>query len=199
MNEKELKDKWLRQQTDCVSLVLNDNELHLFKSANYIVNRFMIDKDYSPIFIAVCYHDKDLDEFDKSRLETPHYQCVVYFKQSLQFKTIIKLIQTYFPMVNDNQIGLEKANDLSSMARYVLHRGFYDKYQYSLSELYTNDMDLYMKYYNMILIKDQIDCITVVEQYHYDLKEIVCHVSNYQKWRSLIKDLITDNRNKGRY
>ena len=93
MNEIELKNKWLRQTTDCISLVLNDNELNLFKSSKNIVNHFITDKDYSPIFIAVCYHNKDFDDINQ-RLETPHYQCVVYFKQSLSFKTIINLIKS---------------------------------------------------------------------------------------------------------
>lgn len=198
MNNDELRKKWLRQTTDTFSIVLNDNELELFKSSKHILNQFMTNLDYCPQFICLCKHDKDFDDIEQ-RMETPHYQCLIQFKESHSFGTIIKLIQLLFPLVNENQIGLEKVADIGKMARYVLHRGWYEKYQYPLSELETNDIDTYMLYYNMVEIKSQIDCVTVVKNYNYNLESIITHVSNYHSWRSIIKDLITDNRMKGRY
>lgn len=190
--------KWLRQSTNCFSVVLNDSSIDCFKNAKFIVKQFMCCIECKPIFIAVCKHDKDFDDINQ-RLETPHYQCIVVFNDSMQFKSMIKLIQNLFKGCNENQIGLEKVNSVYKMTRYVVHRGFFDKYQYSLEEMETNNIDLFMQYYNMTEIQDNNDCVVVVKQYHYNLEEIISHVSNYNKYRSIIKDLITENRFKGRY
>lgn len=186
------RDKWLRQSSNQFSVVLNDSGADVFKSASHIVNKFKLAVDFAPSFIAVCKHDKDYLE-DEQRLETPHYQCVIVFNDFMQFKSLLKLFHQLFPGVNDNQIGIQKVVDLGKMARYVVHRGFL-KHQYSLEELECNNFDLYMKYYNMVQIEDQIDCVTIVKQYHYNLEEIITHVSNYSKWRPLIKDLIINQR-----
>lgn len=178
------------------SLVLHENELNLFKNGRYILNKFQLSNDYCPLYFGCVCHDKDLD--DEERLEPKHYQCVITFVNSYAKKTLIKVICDLFHC-NENQVGLDKVVDICKMSRYLLHRGWPSKHQYDVSELVCNDIDKFMEYYNMIEIKDQLDCVSIVEHYHYDLRDIIIHVSNYSKWRTFIKDLIQDNRYKMRY
>lgn len=192
--DDERLNKWLRKTSSAYSVVLHDSSINLFKSSRHIVNQFNTCVDCGLNFICVCYHDKDLDQEDETRLETPHYQCLIVFNDSMSISSLIKLIKSLFKGVNDNQIGIQKALNIPSMARYTLHRGFYNKYQYPLSELETNNIDLYMKYYNMIDIKDQVDCVEVCKTYHYNLEDIIIHVANYKLYRSIIKDLIQNHR-----
>lgn len=177
------------------SLVLHDNELQLFKNLRFIMNKLMVSRDYCPSFFAGVFHDKDLN--DDGTIETPHYQCYVVFNDSYAKKTLLKIICDCFHC-NVNQVGLQKVIDEARMCRYLLHRGFPLKHQYDYSELVTSDRDYYDNFFNMVDIKNQIDCISVVEHFHYDLREIILHVSNYKDYRSLIKDLIQDNRFRGR-
>lgn len=178
------------------SLVLHDNEVNLFKSSRYIMNRLMCSRDMCPQFFACCYHNLDLN--DDKEMEAPHYQCAISFKDSYSKKTILDFICDLFHC-NVNQVGLDKSVNLPRLCRYLLHRGWPNKHQYDYGDIVTNDKDTYDMYYNLTDIRDQFDCISIVEEYHYDLKSIILHVSNYKDYRTLIKDLIQDNRFKGRF
>lgn len=192
------KDK-LNQRSDKFSLVLNDNELKLFKNTKYIVNKIMCDEKQI-LFIAVIYHDRDKRDDDKSSLKTPHYHMVISFGANYRIGTIINWLSDLFK-VNENQIQIEKCNSIEMQTRYLCHLDDLDKTPYFENEVETGygmrgTLD---RYFNIQKIKDLEDLVKVVKHYNYNLEEIMTSIANYDKWRKYINDLIMNNYRKGRF
>lgn len=189
-----MEDK-LNQRSDKFTIVLNDNELELFKNTRNVVNKFMLEEDMDIIYIACIKHDKDKDE--KGDLKTLHYHVVMQVNKVCRIGTMLNCISNIFKC-NENQITIDKCNSLCMQSRYLLHIDDFDKAKYDLFDVVTNDVDVFRRYYDMVFIRDLHDLVAVVKRYHYDLEEIMCSIGNYDKWRKYINDLIINNARKCR-
>lgn len=182
----------LNQRSDRFSLVLNDNELHLLKNSQHIVNKIMCDEKQI-IFIAVIYHDRDKREDDKSSLKTPHYHMVIQFGGNYRIGTIIAWLSNLFK-INENQIQIEKCSSLEMQCRYLTHLDDFDKEQYLEKDIVTGYgmRETLKRYYRLTIVKDLNELVELVKQYHYDLETIMVTIAHYDKWRKYISDLIME-------
>lgn len=197
MNKEEERTRWLNQRSDKFTIVLNDNELNNLKSANHILQEFKLSDQIGLVFIAVIKHDRDkLD--DGVSLKTLHYHVVVHLNKICRISTLLKYIMDTFHL-NENQVSMDKCNSLCMQSRYLIHLDDFDKERYYESEVATNDVNVLNRYFSLVIIRDIHDLIGVVKKYHYDLEEIMLNISNYDKWRKYINDLIINAHRKGTY
>lgn len=197
VSTKEDKERWLNQRSTDFCIVLNDNELKLFKNSRNIFNKFMCSESLSPVFIAVNYHDKDYDE-EEHRLKTEHYHIALQLGKMCRIGTILKTICDLFHC-NENQVSIEKCSSICMYSRYLCHLDDYDKFQYFESDVITNDKDVLSRYYSLVIVRDLHDLITVVKHYRYNLEEIMQNVAHYDKWRKYINDLIINYHRSVKY
>ena len=190
------EEKFLNQRSDKFTIILNDNELHLFKNARYIIKEINCIQSLCLIFGACIYHDKDYDEYAK-KYKTPHYHLVIHVDRNYRIGTVINLISDCFKC-NANQISIDKCNDLCAQTRYLINEDEYEKekYHYDRGDIATNKYDTLYRYLDIKRIADLKDCVDVVRQYHYDLEEIMMNISNYDKWRKYINDLVVNYHRK---
>lgn len=190
-----MEDK-LNQRSDKFSIVLNDNELELFKNTRNVVSKFMLQDDITIVYIACIMHDRDKDEL--GNLKTKHYHVVIQLNSVCRIGTMLNRISDIFKC-NTNQISIEKCSSLCMQSRYLLHLDDFDKERYDLHDVITNDTDVLNRYYNMVFVRDLYDLLAVVKRYHYDLEQIMVSIGNYDKWRKYINDLIINYNRKLRY
>lgn len=184
------------QRSDKFSLVLNDNELNLFKNCQHIMRMFNTSDNLGVVFIAIIKHDRDYDD-ETHVLKTLHYHVVVQLDKICRVLTLINRIMDMFHC-NENQISVQKCNSICMQTRYLCHLDDFDKTQYYDSEVVTNDREVFNRYYHLVIVRDLHDLVRVVKQYHYDLVEIMLNIAHYDKWRKYINDLIIDyNRKRG--
>lgn len=185
----------LSQRSNKFSLVLNDNELQLFKNSDNIVQKLYDSEDLDVIYVACIKHDSDLDE--QNHIKTLHYHVVMEMDKVCRIETMLNYLSELFHC-NVNQISIEKCTSLAMQTRYLLHLDEFRKTRYYESDIVTNNQDLVNKYINMVKIRDIDDLIARVKEYHYDLEECMSHISSYDKWRKYINDLIINYNRKGR-
>lgn len=190
------KDK-MNQRTDKFTIVLNDNELHLFGSAKNIVSKFCCADGITPVYISCIYHDRDKVEGTEN-YKTPHYHVVVQFDKICRVGTMINHISNLFKC-NENQISIDKCSSICMQSRYLIHADDFDKASYYSSEVVTNDSEVLNRYLALVIVRDYHDLINVVHHYHYNLEELMQHIAHYDKWRRPILDLISDYYRKGKY
>lgn len=186
----------LNLRSDKFTIVLNDNELNLFKSSKHIVDVLTTVDEWCPSYIAVIKHDRDYDK-ELNQYKTVHYHVVLSLECNCRIGTLLNRFTSLF-YCNENQVTIDKCSSLCSQSRYLLHLDDYDKAKYLPVDVVTNNIELFDKYITMERVKDLNDLICLVQRYHYDLEEIMVHISNYDKWRKYINDLII-NYNRKRY
>lgn len=187
MTKQELEKRFKNQRSNKFTIILNDNELKLFKNSKYIYNKLMTAENYAVNFIGVICHDKDTDE--QGQLKTIHYHVVIYYDKTYRIGSIINLLIELFHC-NENQITIDKCNDLVAQTRYLIHLDDGDKEQYLPFDVYTNNVEEFNKYCSATRVKDISQLIAIVKRCHYDLEEIMLKVVNYDKWRRFINDLV---------
>lgn len=193
MNENENKnlDKFLNMRSDKFTIVLNDNELELFKNTDFIYNQFMTHDCITPVYIACICHDRDKVDGTEN-VKTKHYHVVVQFDKVARIGTIINYISDMFKC-NANQITIEKCTSICMQSRYLIHADDFDKAEYFFTEVKTNASDVFQRYLSLVIVRDYHDLINVVDKYRYDLKECMQNIAHYDKWRRAILDLISDH------
>lgn len=181
----------LNQRSRAFSLVLNDNELNLFKSSNNILKQIMISgTDW--LFVAVCMHDKDFDN-ERHCYKTKHYHLVLSFGGVHQLESVIKLMVELFKC-NQNQVSCEKCNSIPMQVRYMVHLDDFDKHRYDFADIVSNRDDIVNKYLHMnIKLVDVEDLYAVMREYPH-LDDLIANIGldNYKKWRVVIQDLRRD-------
>lgn len=188
------KEEFLNQRSDKFTIVLNDNDNNCFESSRNIYTKFVANDRLCVIYIAVIYHNRDYDRHLK-QLKTKHYHVVIHLNCVCRIGTMINYICDLFKC-NDNQITIDKCNSLASQSRYLCHLDDFDKESYDFEDVVSNDYDVLSRYFNLVFVRDLTDLVKVVRQYNYDLEEIMCHISNYDKWRKYVTDLIINYRRK---
>lgn len=180
------KDK-LNQRSNKFSLVLNDNELNLFKSSDHIVHKLLIE-GLDICYIACIMHDNDCDDF--GNLKTKHYHLIIVFVGNYRIGTIINLLVGMFHC-NNNQISIEKCNNIASQVQYLIHLNDIDKYQYNKFDIVTNDKELTENYLKQLTnIKDSQELIRLCRVYKNPLDLLnVIGIDNYKKYRIVIQDI----------
>lgn len=197
MTKEEERERWLNQRSDKFTIILNDNELQLFKSARHILQEFKLSEQLGLVFIACIKHDRDKCD-NGIDLKTVHYHVVVHLNKICRIRTLLKYLCDTFHC-NENQVSMDKCNSLCMQSRYLVHLDDFDKEQYYESEVETNDRDVLKRYLELVIVRDVHDLIAIVKHYNYDLELIMLNISNYDKWRKYINDLISNNRRKGVY
>lgn len=194
MTKEEERTRWLNQRSDKFTIVLNDNELNNLKSAKHILQEFKLSENIGLVYIAVIKHDRDKCD-DGVSLKTLHYHVVLHLNKICRISTLLNYIMDTFHL-NENQVSMDKCNSLCMQSRYLIHLDDFDKEQYYASEVECNDIDVFNRYLSLVIVRDIHDLIGVVKHYHYDLEEIMLNISNYDKWRKYINDLIINERRK---
>lgn len=194
MNETSKDSRFLNQRSDKFTIVLNDNELKLFKSTRNVYLTLNCDEDLSPIFIACIKHDRDYDN-EQHQYKTEHYHVVIQCNKICRIGTMINKISDLFHC-NENQITIDKCNSITMQSRYLCHLDDFDKAPYFITEVECNDKDVLDRYYNLVIVRDLHDLISVVKRYNYELESIMEHIAHYDKWRRPIQDLIINHYRK---
>lgn len=178
------------QRSDKFTLVLNDNELNLLKSANYILEKIQ-NSDIPYIFIATIKHDRDKREDDQNSLKTTHYHMVIQYEGNYRIGTVINWLSDLFH-INENQISIDKCTSIEMQTRYLLHLDDPDKEPYDIWDIATNDKVVLNRYLQLTIIKDLNALITFVREENYNLETIMSKIANYDKYRKYINDLIVN-------
>ena len=190
-----MEDK-LNQRSNKFTIVLNDNELHLFKDSVNILNKMYGDEKLGVLYIAIIKHDRDKDE--NGNIKTMHYHVVLSLNNNCRIGTLLNKICDLFHC-NENQVTIDKCSSLEMQSRYLLHLDDFDKEDYFQYEVVTNKRDVFENYINLEKISDLKELISVVKRCHYDLETIMITIANYDRWRKYINDLIVNNHRKGTY
>lgn len=185
----------LNQRSNAFSLVLNDNELHLFKNSDNVLRQIMC-SEMDVIFCAVIHHTMDMID-DLHQYKTPHYHVVIEFSCRYRIGSVINWISDLFHC-NANQVSCEKCVCLSSQVRYLIHLDDFDKYHYDEFDIKSNNKDLVHRYIKEVrAIADVHDLYAIMEEYP-KLAELIAvlGLEQYKKWRAVITDL---RRERGLY
>lgn len=179
-------DKKAHQVSCAFSIVLNDNGADLFHSSRDILKKFMLSERYRIRFIAVGFHDKDINDFGDKK--TNHYHLVIDFVDKMRLISCFNYIIDLFHC-NGNQISIEKCSDVGSQTRYILHYDHADKYQYHRNILITNSEKTADFYLSRITIHDEEDLINIVDRYPSRRKLLlVLGKKQYRDWYFFIRD-----------
>lgn len=190
MTNEEKIAKFKAQRSDKFSLVLNDNELNLLKSARFIKEQ-LESNIWTIEFLACIKHDRDIDEETKF-VKTTHYHLVIVFDGTYRVGTIMKWLCDIFK-INENQIEIQKCNSVPMQCRYLAHVDDPDKEQYNPEEIVSNDLVVLKRYFSLRFIRDLAMCVNEVRRLHYDLETIMLEIANYDKYRKYINDLIINH------
>ena len=186
----------LNQRSDKFTIVLNDNEVNLFKDSETIVNKLITDVDVGVSYIACIKHDRDIDE-EQQQVKTIHYHVVLELDSICRVGTILKWLCNKFHC-NENQVSIDKCNSLAMQSRYLLHLDDIDKARYYETEVSTNNIFRFKDYLTLVKIKDMKDLIARVKEYHYDIEIIMSKIVNYDKYRKYINDIIVNYYRRNR-
>lgn len=186
----------LNQRSDKFTIVLNDNEVNLFKDSETIVNKLITDVDVGVSYIACIKHDRDIDE-EQQHVKTLHYHVVLELDSICRVGTVLKWLCNKFHC-NENQVSIDKCNSLAMQSRYLLHLDDIDKVRYYETEVFTNNIFRFKDYLTLVKIKDMKDLIARVKEYHYDIEIIMSKIVNYDKYRKYINDIIVNYYRRNR-
>lgn len=181
----------LNQRTNKFTIVLNDNELDVFKNCKHIVQKFIYSEQLDVNYIACIKHDRDIDNVEH-HVKTVHYHVVLELNKVCRVGTLLNWISLNF-YANENQITIDKCSSLPMQTRYLLHLDEIDKIRYHESEVVTNNLDYFNSCIELVIIRDIKDLIARVKEYHYDLEMIMSKIVHYDKWRRYINDLIINH------
>lgn len=181
-------EKKAKQVGFAFSLVLNDNELQIIKNSRRLFNRIISDKTYPIRFLAIAFHDEDVNEYGDKK--TPHYHVVVDFENKVRlitcFNWIVKLVN-----LNENQVSIEKCADVGSQTRYLVHMDDADKYQYMNDIVITNNVKQLELYFSHFIVHDEQDLIDIIDRYPSKKRLfIVLGKKQYKEYRWIIHDLL---------
>lgn len=182
-----MNDKML-QRTSAVSLVLNDNGANLLRSSKYLMGKLI--KAFEPKFIAVIKHDKDVDK-EINQLKTEHYHVVMVCYQCMILKSYLEFIVDGLH-VNENQVSIQKCNDVVMSTQYLIHQNDRDKVQYNFLDIDTNDFDTLTDYLKKIpKINTTKEAIAIYDNFFGNIREIMGNLSIkcYKEWRIFFNDL----------
>lgn len=158
----------LQQRGSDFSLVLNDNELDLFKTEKYINGR--IQKCLPVKFIASLKHDSDFDEYGHRK--TIHYHVVLVLRIRCTVGSLIKILSDLFHC-NENQISCEKCSDVCMQVRYLVHKDDLDKTQYLAFDIESNNQMAVINYMSkQVDVVDTTDIDVICDKYHFNFREI---------------------------
>lgn len=186
----------LNQRSDKFTIVLNDNEVNLFKDSETIVNKLITDVDVGVSYIACIKHDRDIDE-EQQQVKTIHFHVVLELDSICRVGTVLKWLCNKF-YCNENQVSIDKCNSLAMQSRYLLHLDDIDKARYYETEVSTNNIFRFKDYLTLVKIKDMKDLIAKVKEYHYDIEIIMSKIVNYDKYRKYINDIIVNYYRRNR-
>lgn len=178
----------LNSRSNTFSLVLNDSGADVFKSAHNIKEKIVCDDKMCVPYVAVIKHDNDID--DVGNVKTVHYHVVIQFDSVCRLRTCIDYFVRLFNC-NPNQVSCEKCTSMVMQTRYLIHLDDFDKYQYDMWDIETNNIDFVsksMKYVKNIISID--DLIVLVKQYK-NLLELMSVIGyeNYKRYRVIITDI----------
>lgn len=170
------------------SLVLNDSSADLFHDSRRLMNKIISQKQYQIKFVAVAFHDLDVNEFGDKK--TNHYHVVIEFMDRLRLISCFNWIVDLFHC-NENQVQIEKCSDVGSQARYLIHLDDADKYQYLPSIVVCNNADQLDFYYKRFYVRDEEDLVNIVERNPSKKRLfLVLGEKQYKKYRYIIHDLL---------
>ena len=179
----------LNQRSNKFSLVLNDSGADCFKNSNYIVTTVRCCDLLSIHFVACIKHDKDVDD-ETNHVKTLHYHLVISLYNNCRVSTMLNIIVDLFHC-NENQVSIEKCNNLISSTRYLIHLDDFEKEPYNRTDIVCNDYSLLKDYLDYVdKIKDAKDLIAIVRQFP-NLLELIARIGldNYKRYRTTIHDI----------
>lgn len=196
MSDKEKeKQRFLNQRSDKFTIVFNDSGANLFKSVRFIKQKLMTSaKDI--IYLAVIKHDKDYD-YDLQQLKTIHYHLIIQFSGNYRIGTIINYLIDEFHC-NENQITIDKCTSLIMQTRYLVHLDDFDKFQYKITDIETNNFDFVNKAMKYIKNVNTIDDLIIICKEYTNLYDLMCVLGyeNYKKYRLIITDIRKEMSNR---
>ena len=157
-----LDSKKAKQVSNAFSLVLNDNGADLFKSSRIVRDKLIHNDVYDVNYCAVAFHDQDRNELGD--FKTCHYHVVIEFEGRMQLQTCFYFLCNLFHC-NENQISIEKCNDIGAQVRYLIHMDDVDKYHYKESIIAENNFERTTFYLDHIKIRNKslLDgCISII-------------------------------------
>lgn len=186
----------LKQRSNQFNLVLNDNELNLFHDSSWLFKEIL--NRISDIgFLALIKHENEWDSLEK-RVKTNHYHIVMTlaYNRVSSLNNVLQMFVDAFHC-NENQISIEKCNDVCASVRYLIHLDNIDKESYLPFDIYSTDDALVGEYLSRIReIHDIKEVIKIAHQYAFNTEQIMLHIghSNWKKWRVEFQDLKRDAR-----
>lgn len=192
---KAISDK-LKQRGNQFNLVLNDNELNLFHSSSWLFSEIV--KRIDDVgFLALIKHENEWDEMEK-RIKNAHYHIVMTlaYNRVSSLGNVLRMFVDAFHC-NENQISIEKCNDVCASVRYLIHLDNIDKESYLPFDIVSNNDKLVGEYLSRIReINDIKEVIEIVHRFSFNTEQIMLHIghSNWKKWRVEFNDLIRDSR-----
>lgn len=181
----------MNQRTNKFTIVFNDNELQLFKNPKNIVQKFIDSEVLDVSYIACIKHDRDIDNVD-NHVKTTHYHVVLELNKVCRVGTMLNWISSNF-VCNENQVSIDKCNDLAMQSRYLLHLDEIDKVRYYENEVVVNNQDKFKFYLELVKITDMKSLIAFVKDNNYDLEVIMSKLVHYDRYRRYIQDLIINH------
>lgn len=171
----------MRQRGYAFSCVLNDNGADVFKNPRYI--RKEMEKSILDIkYIACILHDMDVDDFNQKK--TNHYHLVFTMNSNMTIRSVLNVIVKTFSC-NENQVSIEKCNDVCAQVRYLIHMDDKDKHPYLPFDIETNDQVRTCEFFQKVVnINDCADVDAICDRYHFNLREIAKAMGDaqFKKW-----------------
>lgn len=152
---------------------------------------------------AYIFHDKDLKETEENEEEKKlHVHVYIQFDNARSFSSIAKTLGIEERFVQ----GISNRN---SYLRYLVHMDNPEKYQYSLKELYTSQLDDELqKAFSLsaklsagyefkqlfVFIRDSKTCITYEQLASFALDSDI--VTYYRQYYGILKDLLIEHNER---
>lgn len=148
---------------------------------------------------CMIIHDSDEDKKTGEPM-TPHLHLVVFTNKR---RTGGKMLN----FIADNlacdvlAVSVDKIKDEHLSIRYLGHRDDFDKFPYSLNQVWCNCPAMQemvrMHFSNDFVELSAVDIIKMIESCNYNRRDILCAigVSLYNKYRNIINDLLDEGVN----
>lgn len=150
--------------------------------------------DINAQLYAFIGHDKDIDDDGQPKFR--HIHALIVLKEGVKPRLSTSLNNlSKATQIDAVDIDIEIADSVTQCIRYCIHKGYPQKYQYSISELVTNlaqkDLDEIMKDAIVITAGYLIELVQIC---NYSVVKILNEIglSQYCRYRNVIKDIIVE-------
>ena len=138
---------------------------------------------------AMILHDKDIN--DNGECKIKHIHIVYELRTRTRLSTELRYLSKKFS-INVNAISIEKMNNFVGSVQYLIHKNDSNKYQYRISDIYTNidpkELNMYIEMENITFSWEYLKEVLAACENVIEIIDMI-GLNYYRLYRGVINDI----------